>query len=179
MSQDPRQSATDDWDRIEGIEGWTRKLRSLLQEDAALAAKASDTSARLAMSERLTQFVEHSFPNTDAIKALDAIATRAAIGMLEQTIDERLRSLVTRNLELATLTKQLEVGTDDAHTAAASIRLARAEKTLTALNEGVTMLRELRTSLKPEDDRQLVASIDRAMLATQAVRALLERTRVG
>jgi len=165
--------AMDDWDSIEGLDGWTLKLRALLQEDATRVAQLPDPTARLAMSERLTQFVEYSFPNTGPIKALDEIAARAAIGLLEQNIDDRLRSLVSRNLELVTLTKQLDVGPEDAQASAASIRLARSTRTL---NDGVAMMRELRSSLESASDRPLVAAIDKAVVTAQAVRALLERT---
>ena len=41
------------------------------------------------MSERLIAFVENSFPNDEKIKALDEIASKAAVGLLEQNIDER------------------------------------------------------------------------------------------
>jgi hypothetical protein len=179
MNAQAGKQVDDDWSRIDGVDGWTRKLRELLQEEAALAAREPDPMARLAMSERLTRFVEHSFPNTDTIKALDEIATRAAIGLLEQNIDERLKSMVARNLELAALTKQLEAGSDDAFGSARSIRLTRAEKTLTALNDGVATMRALRASLEQSTDRQLIASLDKAMVATQAVRALLERSGAG
>jgi outer membrane murein-binding lipoprotein Lpp len=169
-------AGTDDWDGIEGVDGWRSKLRALLDEAALLAVQGADPLARMAMSERLTRFVEHSFPNTGPIRTLDEIATRAAIGLLEQNIDERLKSIVTRNLELAALTKQLEAGTDAARESAASIRLARATRTLGALSETVGTMRELRLSLKGASDRELLASIDKATTAVQTLRALIERT---
>lgn len=168
-------AGTDDWDSISGLDGWTRKLRALLQEAASLAAGDTPTAQRLAMSERLTRFVEHSFPNTADMRTLDDIATRAAIGLLEQTIDERLRSIVARNLELSALAKQLDEGAADASASASRIRLARVDRAIHTLNDGVSSLRELRESLTSADDRPLVAHIDRALAAVQQVRTLLER----
>ena len=98
-----------EWDDIEGFESWSRKLRSLL-DAAADAAKQTNHDSRFAMSERLTEFVENSFPNDEKIRALDDIASKAAIGLLEQNVDERLKSIVTRNTELAQLSKQFDIG---------------------------------------------------------------------
>lgn len=163
-----------EWDGIEGFESWTRKLRDLMG-DAAKAAKRTEPEARFAMSERLTEFVENSFPNDEKIKALDEIASKAAIGLLEQNIDDRLKSIVTRNTELAQLTKQFEAGADDANASAASIRFERVKKALDVLNTGVVTLKELRATLTTGSDKQLIASIDRAMTAAQSVRNLLEK----
>lgn len=166
----------DDWDAITGVDAWTRKLRELLQDAAAMATTDTTPAMRLGMSERLTRFVEHSFPNTGAIRTLDDIATRAAIGLLEQNVDDRLKSIVTRNLELTTLAKQLEAGAEDAQESAAQIRFARAGKAIAALNDGVATMRELREALTGADDHALIARIDRALNAIQQVRTLLERT---
>lgn len=167
----------DDWDAIEGVAAWTGKLRALLKDAAAVAAHDTAPADRLAMSERLTRFVEHSFPNSGEMRTLDEIATRAAIGLLEQNIDERLKSIVARNLELTTLAKQLEHGAADTGASADRIRLARAGKAINALNDGVATMRALREALTVADDGPLIARIDRAMTAIQQVRALLERTR--
>ena len=164
-----------EWDGIESFESWSRKLRSLL-DAAADAAKQTNHDSRFAMSERLTQFVENSFPNDEKIRALDEIASRAAIGLLEQNIDERLKSIVARNAELAQLSKQFDVGAEDARASAASIRFERARKTLDVLNNGVETMKDLRSTLKTGADRQLIASIDKAVIAAQKVRDLLRKS---
>jgi hypothetical protein len=119
--------------------------------------------------------VENSFPNDEKIKALDEIASKAAIGLLEQNIDDRLKSIVSRNSELAQLSKQFETGAADANASAASIRFERVKKTLDVLNSGVATLKDLRSTLKTGSDKQLIASIDKAMAAAQTVRNLLEK----
>jgi hypothetical protein len=164
-----------EWDAIEGAESWSRKLRALLDEAAAIA-KQDDHTGRFAMSERLTEFVENSFPNDEKIKALDEIASKAAIGLLEQNIDDRLKSIAARNTELARLAKQFDAGAEDAKTSAARIRFERTKKTLDVLNGGVAAMKELRASLKTGTDKELIASIDKAMAASQAVRNLLEKS---
>ena len=163
-----------EWDGIEGFESWSRKLRALL-DDAASSAKQDDQNARFAMSERLTQFVENSFPNDEKVKALDDIAAKAAIGLLEQNIDDRLKSIVARNAELAQLAKRFEVGAEDAKASAGRIRFERVKKTLDVLNNGVAAMKDLRSSLKTGTDKQLIASLDKATAAAQAVRNLLEK----
>ena len=164
-----------EWDGIEGFESWSRKLRALLDEAAGIA-KQEDHNGRFAMSERLTQFVENSFPNDEKIKALDDIASKAAIGLLEQNIDERLKSIAARNTELAQLAKQFDDGAADAKASAARIRFERTRKTLDVLNGGVAAMKDLRATLKGGTDKELIASIDKAMTAAQAVRNLLEKT---
>ncbi|HEY0338270.1 MAG TPA: hypothetical protein VGC70_13095 [Burkholderiales bacterium] len=164
-----------EWDGIEGFESWSRKLRSLL-DAAADAAKQTNHDSRFAMSERLTQFVENSYPNDEKIRALDDIASKAAIGLLEQNIDERLKSIVTRNTELAQRSKQFDIGGEDARASAASIRFERTRKTLDVLNNGVETMNDLRSTLKTGTDRQLIASLDKAVIAAQKVRELLRKS---
>ena len=144
-------------------------------DDAAKAAKRTEPEARFAMSEQLIAFVENSFPNDEKMKALDEIASKAAIGLLEQNIDDRLKSIVSRNAELAQLSKQFEAGAADAKASAASIRFERVKKTLDVLNSGVATLKDLRSTLKTGTDKQLIASIDKAMAAAQTVRNMLEK----
>jgi hypothetical protein len=164
-----------EWDDIEGFESWSRKLRSLL-DTAADAAKQTNHDSRFAMSERLTEFVENSFPNDAKIRALDEIASKAAIGLLEQNIDDRLKSIVTRNTELAQLSKHFDSGAEDARASAASIRFERERKALDVLNTGVETMQDLRSTLKTGTDRQLIASIDRAVTAARKVRDLLQKS---
>ncbi len=62
-----------EWDNIEGVEGWRKKLDELLRE-AETAEKSQNIEDRLALSRRLTEFILESAPNTTEIKELDAIA---------------------------------------------------------------------------------------------------------
>jgi len=164
-----------EFDGIGDYEGWADKLRELLS-DAATAAKLDDQAARLALSERLTKFVETSYPNDAPMKALDAIAAKAAIGLLEQNIAERLKSIVARNVELAQLGKQFGQAADGAKATAAAIRLERIGSALTSLNDGILKMKELRDSLKSAvADKDLAKALDKAMEAARTARDLLER----
>jgi hypothetical protein len=135
----------------------------------------NEASARFAESRRLREFIRESYPNSDEIQALDEIAKKAAIGLLEQNIDERLKSIAARDAELAQLAKQFEGAASDAEGAAASIRLERARKALDALTDGIVKMKELRGALKSVADKDLVKALEKAMAAAQAARSLIER----
>ena len=133
-------------------------LSTQVDVDAAVAsaAKAQPAWAAMPIKERVQVFYRYKT-------------------LLEQNIDDRLKSIVARNTELAQLSKQFEAGADDANASAASIRFERVKKTLDVLNTGVATLKDLRSTLKTGSDKQLIASIDKAMAATQTVRNLLEK----
>ena len=67
-----------EWDGIQGFDGWSAKLRALLQE-ADRAAKTGEEADRFSVSARLTEFVGESFPNDEKIRALDDVAGKAAM----------------------------------------------------------------------------------------------------
>jgi len=164
-----------EFDGIEGFDGWNRKLRAL-SDEATTAAQLGDQTARFAVSERLTRFVENSFPNDEKIRALDEIATKMAIGLLEQNVDERLKSIVARNAELARVSKEFDIAAAEANKVASKIRLEGALKTVDALNAGVLAIKELKATLEAGTDEALIESLERALRAAQDVRALLEKS---
>lgn len=162
-----------EFDGIDSPEGWRSKLKSLMDE-AVVAAASEDVQKRFDISERLTQFVENSFPNNAAVLALDKIAKEAAIGLLEKTINERLQSIVARNVELAGLTKAFEAEAGLANKVAASLRLERSTKAVEALNGSIAALKDLATSLKKDDDEALLKSVERTVESAKKLRTLLE-----
>lgn len=163
-----------EFDDIRDHEGWRRKLRELLQE-AEQAASASDVQPRFRLAERLTQFIERSFPNDEVVRALDQIAGKAAVGLLEQTIDERLRSIVARSAELAALAKSFEAAAGEAGAAAAQLRLERVGKALDAMNGSIAALRELEATLRQGIDDPVATGIGGTLEALARLRELLER----
>lgn len=163
-----------EFDDIHDHEGWRRKLKSLL-DDAEQAARASEVQLRFQVAERLTQFMERSFPNDDVVRALDDIASKAAVGLLERTIDERLQSIVARNAELTALAKSFEAAASEAVETAAQLRLERAGKALDALNNSIAALKELDAGLKQGSDDPLIAEIGLAVDAVKRLRELIER----
>lgn len=162
-----------EFDAICDFDGWKTKLAELLTACEAAAAQ-DGIGPRLAVSERLTQFVLKSRPNTPEILALDDIANTARTALLNNTIDERLHALSERRGELASLTKKLAVVTEAANEAAASVRLARANKVVATLTDAVRTLKDLRQSLQGGTDDQLIASIEKLIASIQSVRGTVE-----
>jgi len=67
-------SDNNEWDAIDGFEGWAARLEQLLAE-AEAAVKTDDIDRRVEVQRKLRQFRHHS-PNTYCQK-LDAIALQA------------------------------------------------------------------------------------------------------
>jgi len=162
-----------EFDGIKGFDGWSKKLEELL----VAAAKASQTAGhaeRFEQSRRLREFIRESHPTTPDIEALDEIAKKAAIGLLEQSIDDRLKSMAERDAELAQLAKQFGDAASSAKATAASIRLERAKKALVAINDGILKMKELRELLKTGSDQDLAKALDKAIEVSQSARRLIE-----
>ena len=153
---------------------WTAKLRMVL-DDAKKAAQDDDLGPRLEVVDRLTDFIEESFPNDARVHAFDNISAQAATGLLEQTIEKRLQNIAARNVELARLNKTFEAATASAQEEAATLRLGRVRSVLTVLDQGLSAIKDLRDVLKTGTDRELTASLDKALGAIQDVRAQLQR----
>ncbi|MBI5503653.1 MAG: hypothetical protein HY899_02555 [Deltaproteobacteria bacterium] len=162
-----------EFDAIGDFDGWKAKLAELLAACEAAAAQ-NDIGPRLAVSDRLTQFVLKSRPNTPEILALDDIANASRTALLFNTIDERLRSLSERSGELASLTKKLAVVTEAANAAASSVRLERANEVVATLTDAVRTLKDLRQSLDGGTDEELIASIEKLIASMQSVRETVE-----
>ncbi|MCU0969143.1 MAG: hypothetical protein MUF03_10050 [Rubrivivax sp.] len=163
-----------EFDGIADVEGWRRKLRALLDE-AAQAARDDAAAPRFAVAERLLDFTEHSFPNGEEVRALDAIARQAARALLERTIDERLRAIVERNAELSALGKGFETAAAEAAAAASRLRLERVGDALQSLGGSLATLRALAGSLQTGRDDTVIDAVERAIAASRTLRDLLER----
>ena len=164
-----------EWDDIEGVEGWTKKLNELLGEAEAMA-KNQNMEDRLALSRRLTDFILQSGPHTPEIKELDEIAGETAKGLMLGSIDDRLKSIRAASVEYAKLTKQFETQAGAASAAAGSIRLDRIRRVTTSLTDSINAVKELRTGLTEGEDDELATRLDRAMKSLQDFRNSIERT---
>jgi hypothetical protein len=164
----------DEWDGIEGADQWHAKLVALLG-DADAAARDGDDDARLAVSRHLTDFILHSWPNDDAIKAMDAIAKRAAQDLLLLTVQERVREIAGRTAELRQLGKEFAERAEAASARAAGIRLDKAHRVATTLTDSVHLLKDFRLELDQDGDADLVRNVDKAVATIQKLRALVER----
>lgn len=163
-----------EWDNIEGFQQWSEKLGELLGE-AREAARNSDSAARFAVSDRLTEFILNSRPNNEAIKALDEIAARASQDLMLGLLDERLMEIVGRTAEWLQITKQFSEQAAAAGAQAASIRLEKAHRVAISLTESVHRLQDLRSSLVDADDPEFARSVTKAVETLQKLRAQIER----
>ena len=58
-----------EWDGIEDVTGWRDKLEELV-EDARRAAESNDRDVRMAVADRLNEFIRNSRPQTPEIQRL-------------------------------------------------------------------------------------------------------------
>ena len=162
-----------EFDGIEGFDAWRKKLRQLLAEAEAAAANP-DAQARFRICQRLTAFMENSRPNDAAVLSLDEVAGKVAEALLDQTIEERLASIVAANARLAGIAKAFAIETESAQSEAANLRLERATKAVEALNTGISSLKELASALETGRDDALLQSVDKTVKAARQLRLQLE-----
>jgi len=162
------------WENIEGHEQWKAKLDELLK-DATDAVRESDDQKRLEVSDRLTDFIMHSWPNDQVIHAMDEIAKRAAQDLLLQTVQDRVREIAGRTAEFHQLAKQFRDSSEEASARAAEIRLQKARRVTQTLTDSVLVLKDFRSALDSGSDADLVRSIEKAIETIQKLRSLVER----
>ena len=145
------------FDNIEGFGGWSDALMKLLEEAEEVGEGAS-VQDLLKISKRFRDFMRASHPNSEEIRALDAIAGRAATDVLDAGIAERIQSIAGRTTELLQLSKGVEARGQELNQAAASIRLEKATKVVNSLTKSVQALKELRPALENAGEFGEVAS---------------------
>lgn len=160
-----------EFDAIEGVDGWRRKLEELLRE-AEQAAR--DEERRFAVAARLREFVSNSGPQVDAIVRLDDVAAGTVRALMSQTINERLAELADRSVELARLAKTIDATAADAGAAADSIRLARTRAVVDSLTRSVEAVTALRGIIDSRADADLVAQVEAGLAALQELRGAVE-----
>ncbi len=162
-----------EFDGIKGFDAWKDKLDKLLG-DAAKTADSGDLKARLDFTERLTQFIVRSTPNTPEILALDQIANDARSSLLLKTVDDRLRSLADRKIELTTLAKKIAAVSDVSQESAAALRLDQANQVVASLTHSIKSIKELKNALQ-SDDEALAKSLEKLLASIQKTRSEIER----
>jgi hypothetical protein len=163
-----------EWDEIRGSRGWVKKLEELLQE-AAKVAQNDDFHARMAVCDRLTDFIGHS-PATHEIDKLDDLADKTAADLLEAEMMRRVAAIAGRTRELAQLTKKSESQAKTAKADAASIRLEKANEVVNALTEGVRALKGFLVALKTDEtvDEKVAEKINRGVTTISNLRSAVE-----
>ncbi|HSE92461.1 MAG TPA: hypothetical protein VLF19_04075 [Methylomirabilota bacterium] len=154
-----------EFDKIKNFAGWKAKLKELLAA-AEKASSRNDDDGRLSVATRLNNFVLESVPNTDAIRALDELATAAAHELSVAVVEGAIERISHRTAALHSITKRLEAVSLQAEQAAASIRLAKAHRVIDAFTEAVRAVDDLDAVLADGTDEQLrkrLATLARSM----------------
>ena len=163
-----------EWSNIDGVEGWSDKLGELLAE-ARAAAQKNTLPPRLKINERLMQFVEHSWPNTPEIKALDEIAFETASALMRATVDERLAAISHRTGVYQQLAKELRANAAQNESRADAIRLQGIVNLLDSATKTIEAAKAVQASLTDDDaDQELAEKIAAAVSAVEEL-----RTRIG
>jgi len=158
---------------IEGIDGWRTKLNSLLDE-AKQIASGDDLEPRLKMSERLTDFILESRPNTAEIQKLDKIAEETATALLLDSIEKRLEAITARTGEFIRLTKEFDSQAEQNKEIAESIRLKNIIATVNSATETVNAAMKLKESLKDNVKEGKIAElIDETVAVVEKLRSNL------
>ncbi len=164
-----------EWDNITDLEGWQDKLKSLLSEAKGMAEQG-DLTTRLAMSERLTQFLEWSWPNTPEIKALDKIAADTANAILVDEIDRRLAALQARFSDYARLKKQFRSEAQVNQEAASKIRLENVISAIDATRAPIDAFKKLKESLKDtKKEKKLSEAVDETVESIETLRTMMAK----
>jgi hypothetical protein len=159
-----------EWNNIEGLEAWTKKLGELLAEAKGIAQN-NDPEELLAMNDRLIQFIVHSYPNTPAIKELDEMASQAADALLLDSIDKRLAAISQRTAMYAKVSKELKSATETNKAKAESIRLKGATALIDSATKTIEAAKELKGALTSKAaDQKLGEKIDLAVSAVEDLR---------
>jgi hypothetical protein len=165
-----------EFDAIEGVDGWRRKLEALLRE-AEQAAR--DEERRFEIAARLREFVRNSGPQGPDIARLDDIASATVRALMNQTIDARLAELADRSVELARLAKAIDAVAVDAAATGDSIRLVRTRAVIDSLTRSVEAVTALRAIIDGQTDRDLVAQVEAGLAALQGLRSTVEGVSVA
>jgi hypothetical protein len=158
---------------IEGIEGWKTKLKSMLAEAKQISSE-DGLEPRLKMSERLTEFILESRPNTAEIQKLDRIAEESASALLLDSIEKRLNAITARTGEFIRLTKEFDTQAEQNKEIAESIRLKNIIATVDSATETINAAKKLKESLKDNVKEGKIAElIDETVSAVEKLRSNL------
>ena len=159
-----------EWNGITEVEGWSKKLGSLLKE-ARQVAQDGDLQKRLTLNERLMQFIGHSYPNTPEIRSLDDVASQTATALMLGTIENRLAAISERTAIYQKVKKEFKAQAEGNKAKADSIRLKGATVLIDAASRTIESAKALRASLTDKAaDNQLRKRIDDAVKAIETLR---------
>ena len=158
-----------EFDNIIGLEAWSAKLRSLLDEAQGIARHGA-LDERIGMSRRLTEFIVRSHPNTPEIKGLDSAAQATARALLMESMEGRLKEIAERTGEYRRLTKEVRSQAKENEKAARSIRYEGLIETLHSATELIERMKRLKGALE-KGDTGVAKLIDQALAAVKRLHA--------
>jgi len=165
-----------DWNTISGFDAWRAELQFLVAEARALAEDAT-LEERVALTDRLNEFVVRSRPDNHEIQRLDMLAFDLVQAILQPEAERRIGDIAARDIQLAQLSKQLNVESERAAEKAASIRMERATELVESLTESVQKARALVEKLDTAADEaqaELRKRVDGLVKRIQSVRSEIE-----
>lgn len=149
-------------------------LKALL-DTAQAAAQSGDADTRSEASRSLRNFISTSRPNNAFIQNLDQIAGQAAIALLRQNINDCLQEIAACNVALAKANKQFDAAAERASDTAQKLNLSELTQALSALNQSVQMIQQLKKDFGGGTDQDLLRSLDVAENAIDALGTVLSR----
>lgn len=165
---------------MSGIADWVNELDQLLAE-ARDASASNDEASRRSVSRKLTDFVVRTprgGPDERAgMKQIDRIAAEAAIGLLMQSIQERVANIASRTSDFVSLRKDLEGQAETNEATAAVLRLDRVKKVVDTSTELVREMKDLANTYREADEEDLAKKLEGVVTRIQNLRSEIETTR--
>ncbi|MBN8598265.1 MAG: hypothetical protein J0L78_11385 [Planctomycetes bacterium] len=142
---------------------WSNKLDELLR--GARAALEADDESRLAVAQRLTAFVSHSFPASPEIRKLDDLARDAARALAEDVASDAVERLSGRAALLEILAGELAAVRSRASSIAPAEEIASVARRLAGIAEDAKALARFRAAnpLDPLGVRTRIERISRSL----------------
>jgi hypothetical protein len=179
-----------EFDSIKGLAGWRSKLDELLAT-ARKEAQKDDLDARLAMADRLTEFIVRNPPALPEDPAsaeydeMDRVAHECHDALLLAAVQQRVAAIMSRTAELAAIRKKFDNETTANQQSAASIRLEKARKVVESTTAAVSAMTDLKNELDKAinagaadaDIKQLAKQVGTVIEKLQDVRTSVEAIR--
>lgn len=160
---------------LKTFEQWRDKLSELLDEADAIAAQdPAPQGPVLKLNKRFTDFQVWSPPDVEGVEDLDTIAENARLAMLDDAVGDRVRELANTRSVLLTLGKELERRAEQDRQAAASMRLDKLTAALPKVNDAIHAALELKQTIDAAADKDLAATVEKALDGLQRLREAVE-----
>jgi hypothetical protein len=155
-----------DWDEFEATADWIKVLNDL----RGLIETADSAEKRGKLADKLDEFADHSSSeDLGTITKLDTSARKAARALRIAEITERIQTLAAASADYQTAVKEFSAVTAGLKKEASLLRAERFTKSVTALTETISSLKNLSQVIEGEN------AITEAVKSAQKLRAILEK----